>query len=159
MTLPEFLLTKNYQDHLSIVEASYKHCFSESLFDVEYQDEALVEKVWNAKFALVSHGAQEDPIFNFANQAALDLFDMDFDTFTRTPSRQSAENEKLTQEERNALLKEVTEKGCIDNYSGVRISAKGRRFFVKNARVWNLIDSNGSHVGQAAILTEWELID
>ncbi|MCY4044065.1 MAG: MEKHLA domain-containing protein [Cellvibrionales bacterium] len=159
MAVPDYLMSSDVETHLSTVVESYQRCYSEPMFADTYQGSELVEKVWQAAFALVSHGTEDDPIFNFANQTALDLFEMDFETFTSLPSKQSAENEKLTQTERDALLKEVTNSGCIDNYSGVRISAKGRRFFVENARVWNLTDTAGKHVGQAALLRQWKFID
>ncbi|OYV22270.1 MAG: hypothetical protein CG442_1368, partial [Methylococcaceae bacterium NSO1] len=50
---------------------------------------------------------------------------------------------------------EVTEKGYIDHYQGVRISSTGKRFLIKNAVVWNLIDKNQGIKGQAAWFDQW----
>jgi hypothetical protein len=56
------------------------------------------------------------------------------------------------------LLKDVREKGCSDNYKGIRISKNGRRFVIEKAKVWNLIDEKGEPYGQAATFCDWEYI-
>lgn len=105
---------------------------------------------------VVSHGTQDDPIFNYANQAALKLFEMDWESFTQLPSRKSAE--PLNRQERARLLEAVTTQGFIDDYSGVRISSQGRRFLIPKAIVWNVIDEAGQLLGQAATFSNWEYI-
>ena len=105
-----------------------------------------------APFAVISHGAENDPVFNYANQCALDLFDITWDEFIKLPSRFSAETD--SQDERHRILKKVSEDGYADDYTGVRISNKGRRFQIKNATVWNVIDQDHCY-GQAALIREW----
>jgi hypothetical protein len=107
-----------------------------------------------APFALLSHGTESDPIFNYGNRLALQLFESTFEALTRMPSRLSAETP--LQSEREALLREVSEKGFIDHYSGVRISTSGRRFRICNATVWNVHDASGNKIGQAAAFSQWE---
>ena len=41
----------------------------------------------------------------------------------------------------------VSAHGYIDDYSGVRISASGRRFVIRDAVVWNVVDAQGRHHG------------
>lgn len=72
------------------------------------------------------------------------------------PSRLTAEAPERS--EREKFLKEVTEKGFISNYSGIRISKTGKRFLIKEATVWNLVDETGRLHGQAACFSEWENI-
>jgi hypothetical protein len=38
------------------------------------------------------------------------------------------------------------------------VSASGRRFLVRQATVWNLIDPEGLPCGQAASFAEWQWI-
>jgi hypothetical protein len=57
------------------------------------------------------------------------------------PSRRSAE--PLAQTERAQLLARVSAHGFIDDYSGIRISARGRRFRIDRATVWNVVDAAG----------------
>ncbi|WP_254777192.1 MEKHLA domain-containing protein [Paenibacillus sp. yr247] len=65
---------------------------------------------------------------------------MNWETFTNTPSRLTAE--PMEREERAAFLKAISENGYVDNYTGVRISNTGRRFYIMQATEWNLTDEN-----------------
>ena len=93
-------------------------------------------------------------MFNFGNGVALDLFELSWEAFVSTPSRNSAE--PLCREARAALLAHVREHGFIADYSGIRVTASGSRFEIVSATVWNLIDEAGAQVcGQAAMFSEW----
>ncbi|WP_395333401.1 MEKHLA domain-containing protein [Novosphingobium sp. BL-8H] len=107
-----------------------------------------VAALWRAPFAVVAHGAEPDPLFFFGNAIALAAFECDPARFVGMPSRLSAE--APLREERQALLDRVTVHGFIDDYSGLRISATGRRFRIGPATVWNLVDAGGICSGQAA---------
>ncbi|MGD9670747.1 MAG: MEKHLA domain-containing protein [Hyphomicrobiaceae bacterium] len=112
-----------------------------------------VQMLWSAPFAIVAHGTETDPVFFFGNRKALQLFEMDFGNFTLLPSRLSAE--PLLRKERSQLLERVMREGIIEDYAGVRISSTGRRFRISNASVWNVTDSTGAPVGQAAAFADW----
>ena len=112
----------------------------------------ISREIFFAPFAVMSHGTETDPVFNYANQCALDLFEITWENFIKLPSRYSAEAD--LQGERDRILQQVAESGYADDYSGVRISNKGRRFQVKNATVWNMIDQ-GRCYGQAALIRNW----
>lgn len=114
----------------------------------------LAQKVFEAPFVIVSHGTEADPVLNYGNRAALALWEMSWDELTRTPSRLTAE--APNREERARLLAAVTQRGFIDDYSGVRISKTGRRFRIARATVWNLSAEDGRHCGQAAMFSEWK---
>jgi hypothetical protein len=116
----------------------------------------LAQKIFDAPFALVSHGTEIDPVLNYGNRTALSLWEMSWEELTRTPSRFTAE--APNREERARLLAEVTQRGFIDDYSGVRISKSGRRFRIHRATVWNLISENGIPCGQAAMFDSWEFL-
>jgi hypothetical protein len=55
-------------------------------------------------------------------------------------------------------LARVAQDGYIDDYTGVRVSSSGKRFLIRNATVWNLLDEKGQPYGQAALLKEWQAI-
>ena len=116
----------------------------------------LRHAMWQAPAVIVAHGKEVDPVFFYGNRAALEVFDMAFDDFTQLPSRFSAE--PLEREAREALLERVSRDGFIDDYSGVRISARGRRFMIHEATVWNLIDEAGVIHGQAATFSRWSAL-
>ncbi len=105
-------------------------------------------------FVVVSHGIEKDPIFKYGNKKALEVFEIDWEDLIKLPSRLSAD--PIHQDERAFFLNEVTNKGFIKNYSGIRISSKGKRFKIKDAIVWNVLDENENYIGQAATFDQWE---
>lgn len=109
--------------------------------------------LWHHPAVILAHGTEADPRFFFANRAALDRFETTPDQFLGSPSRLSAE--APLREERQALLDRVTSDGFIADYAGVRISARGHRFRIEQALVWNLIDQAGIVHGQAACFSHW----
>jgi len=116
--------------------------------------------LFEAPFAVVSHhaaNAGEEPIFNYGNRTALELFAMTWEEFTCLPSRLSAE--PVHQAERARLFERVRTQGYIDDYRGVRIASTGRRFWIENATVWTLYDEAGQLYGQAALFDNWKDIE
>jgi hypothetical protein len=140
--------------HISILCASYRHWTGKYLMDPSLVGEAALHWLDDAPFALVSHGTQADPVFNYANRTALELFGMSWAEFTSMPSRLSAG--PVQRSERARLLERVARDGYIDDYAGIRIAKGGRRFLIRNATVWNLRDADGGYYGQAALIPEWE---
>ena len=119
-----------------------------------YSPRDLAARIFDAPFVLVSHDTQADPILNYGNQAALDLWEMSWDEFTHTPSRLTAE--AIKREERAKLMEVVTRQGYFENYSGIRVSKTGRRFEISDATIWNLTSDAGQLQGQAATFSEWK---
>jgi hypothetical protein len=115
------------------------------------------QALWRAPFALLAHGTQADPLFFYGNRLALELFEVEAEALVRMPSRRSAEAPE--QAERARLLATVARDGFIDDYAGVRVSARGRRFRIEQATVWNLIDAAGVAHGQAAAFARWTPIE
>ena len=116
----------------------------------------VAQMLYEAPFALVAHDTRADPIFGYANRMAQNAFEMNWTEITSIPSRQSAE--PVLQDERQSLLQRVHQFGFIDDYSGIRISKTGKRFWIRNATVWNVIDTNGARVGQAARFDRWDYL-
>lgn len=141
-------------EHIALLRTGYRHWTSKDLLPPELDSIDAVHALNQAPFALVSHGIQPDPIFNYGNPLALWLFEMGWAEFTTLPSRLSAET--INQQERKQLLDQVSAHGYSDNYAGIRISKTGRRFMILNATVWNLIDHEGIYRGQAALIQTWQ---
>ena len=112
--------------------------------------------LFEAPFAVISGGAEGDQILNDGNKTAMDLWQMDWETLTRTPSRLTAE--PMHRDERAEFLRRVRERGFIDDYSGIRISSTGSRFRIRQATVWNVTDALGDYAGQAATFSNWEFL-
>jgi hypothetical protein len=112
--------------------------------------------LFEADFVLLAHDTSSDPVFNYGNRRALDLFELSWDELLAMPSRLSAE--PVNQQQREDLLHQVKSQGFIDHYSGVRISKTGRRFRIDNAVVWNIFDQDGRYHGQAACFSDWVFV-
>ena len=96
---------------------------------------------------------EEDPLLNYGNQMALDLWEMTWEQLVETPSRLTAEPTSWA--EREWMLEQARTRGYLDTYRGVRITSTGRRFLVEGALIWNIMDAGGQRVGQAATFAQW----
>lgn len=139
--------------HAECMARSYRELTGRELVPQSEDAGELARRLFEARFVLASHGTESDPILNYGNAKALELWAMSWDEFTRTPSRFTAEEPNRA--ERARLLEDVTNRGFIENYSGIRISRTGRRFLIERATVWNLRTEDGSPCGQAATFSEW----
>lgn len=140
--------------HVTALLRSYRALTGKHLI-LPTDDQARL--AYEAPFVLLSHDGAGDPLLTYGNLAAQKLFAMDWRKLVGTPSRETAEAPERA--EREELLRRVAENGFIDDYSGVRIAADGRRFTIRNASVWNVSDAQGSRIGQAAVFAEWEPLD
>ncbi len=143
-------------EHAELIVSSLFRMTGRDLVDPTLSHKDRYRSLFEAPFAVVSHNTEADPVFNYGNKVALKLFEMKWVEFINFPSRFSAEPK--IREERQQLLARVTENGFIKNYKGVRISSSGKRFFVEDSIVWNMVDENGVYRGQAAVLYRWSKI-
>ena len=150
------VLTTSLIEHCQHLLNSFRTLTGHDLIDRSPSIEIQAENLFNANFVLVSHDTQPDPIFNYGNQTALDLWEFDWHHFTELPSRLSAE--PLAQIHRDRLMLEVKNTGYIQNYRSIRISRTGKRFWVENATIWNVTDNHGNAIGQAATFSKWSPI-
>jgi hypothetical protein len=139
--------------HTRLLLASYRHWLKRDLIPTGENVVQNAEDLFRASIVVVSAGTDPDQILNYGNETALQLWKMDWDVLCRTPSRQTAE--PVHQETRAAFLNEVRTHGFIENYEGIRISSEGKRFRIQEATVWNLLNGQGRHVGQAATFSKW----
>jgi MEKHLA domain len=135
---------------------SYRQWFGRELLNGE-TDKRATQQLFEAPFALLSHGCEPDPILNYGNQTALTLWETTWQSFTALPSRLTAETE--LREERSQLLAQAREQGYLADYEGVRISSTGRRFLIRKAAIWRVFDETGEVLGQAATFDRWEPLD
>jgi hypothetical protein len=141
--------------HSHLLMTSYQHWTGDSLIE---DAEDVIQSLMNTPFAIASHQAGDDPIFNYANHQALALFKMAPEDMLGLPSRFSAE--PMLREARAAFLHQVATYGFIENYAGVRIARDGSRFLIEQATVWNVVDVEFSLkvLGQAVIIKAWHML-
>lgn len=149
--------------HTLLILESYKKLLGRDLLasgisaasDTAADDPVLLaHTLFEAPFVLATADASPDPVLNYGNRLALELWEMGWQEFTSLPGRKTAEAPE--REARDRFLETVRKNGFVTDYSGVRIAKSGRRFRIKSATVWNLIGPDGHHLGQAAMFKDWE---
>ncbi len=140
-----------------ILSGNFNQLLDKDLVAPANTPEQLAQTLFNAPFVVVSHGTQADPILNYGNQMALQLWSISWDELVTTPSRLTAE--AVNQSVRAQMLEQAAKQGYIDNYQGIRISRTGQRFLIEQAIIWNLTDELGKKCGQAATFSDWKLLE
>ncbi|BAZ39501.1 hypothetical protein NIES4101_54550 [Calothrix sp. NIES-4101] len=135
---------------------SYQHWMGESLFDLSASPEEIAQNLFDAPFVVISHGTEPDPIFNYGNSRALELWELSWEEFTKMPSRQSVRDVEMA--DREKLLHEAATTGIVKNYSGIRSSSSGKRFHIENVILWNVLDDSEQYCGQAAMFWKWKYV-
>ena len=143
--------------HVRLLLDSFHHWTGKNLLHQELSDNEQARELFYAPFVVLSHDSASDPLLNYANEAGLHLFDLNWEQLITLPSRFTAE--PLQRDERARLLRRVTQHGFIDDYSGVRISRAGRRFWIEQATVWQVQNEQGAPYGQAATFSRWSFLD
>lgn len=132
---------------------SYRHWTGKELVERVGDRNQQARTLFESSFVVVSHGVEPDPILNYGNQSALDLWELSWEQFIKTPSRLTAEPDDRA--ERARMLERAMLYGYFDGYRGIRISSTGQRFLVERALIWTVTDSAGTPVGQAATFSRW----
>lgn len=78
-------------EHAKLIMDSYRKWTGKSLLDQTTVPGNELQQLVYAPIIVLSHGTEADPVLNFGNLAALSLWEMDWGTFTSTPSRLTAE--------------------------------------------------------------------
>ena len=137
-----------------VLTTNFQQLLGKQLISSTVTPEELAEALFHAPFVVVSHGIQADPVLNYGNQTALELWSMNWAEFTQTPSRMTAE--PVNRAVRAAMLEQAAKQGYIDDYQGIRIDSTGKRFTIAKAIIWNLTDEAGQRCGQAATFADWQ---
>ncbi len=132
---------------------SYRRLIGCELITRQNAAAADAESMFQVPFVVVAHGSQQDPLLSYGNATALELWEISIPTLLTTPSRKTAE--PVHRDERRNLLERTTRDGYVDDYRGIRISTTGKRFLIERATVWNVEDSEGNPIGQAATFDTW----
>ncbi|MGW7571567.1 MEKHLA domain-containing protein [Streptomyces tendae] len=135
----------------SLLLSSHLRLLGESLCPSERisQREAADWLYAQAPFGLLAHDTAADPRFVYANITAQERFGYSWNEFLGLPSRLSARPD--AQQDRDALVREVTANHYATGYRGVRVAKDGRLFWIEDVTMWDLIDAQGTSHGQAAV--------
>ena len=138
------------QEFFALITDSYARLLGQPLTPEGSGPDWLYDE---APFVLLAHNTEPDPRFIYANKTAQACFGYSWDEFIQLPSRLSAEAPDRL--ERQKLLDAVARDGFVRGYRGLRISKSGRRFWIDDGVVWQLIDENELCRGQAAVFSSW----
>src|SRR6476659_4618299 len=83
--------------HCKLIEKNYKFWTGKELFEGRLNELELSEKMYNAPFVILSHGIQADPIYNYVNLKAQQLWEYTWDEMIKLPSRRSAGTNETAQ--------------------------------------------------------------
>jgi MEKHLA domain len=132
-----------------LLTQSYRRLLGEELVPPEMTAPEGVRWLYeSAPFLLLAHNTESDPVFIYGNKAAQQRFEYEWDELTQLPSRLSAATPDRN--ERSTFIARVTNDGFATNYRGIRIAKSGKRFWIEQARLWQLVDSRGRLQGLAA---------
>lgn len=106
----------------------------------------------NERYAVLSHGNQTDPIYNYFNKGALLQFQYPQEKVYSLPSRCSAPG-GAHQIDRAKIMTQMTkESNDVRTIpSAIRQTKDKRQFQLTNVTLWNVHDDDGVRVGQTAI--------
>ena len=100
---------------------------SDNIDNLSTQKEFVYKNIcMNERWVLISHGIEEDPIYNFVNVAGLKAFVRTWDEFKKLPSRQSVVFQTTDEKLRIELMKKVTTCGFVEGASGIRVRGDGQ---------------------------------
>ncbi len=132
---------------------SYRQWIGQDLIDRSGDRQSESHRLFEAPFVVVSHGGESDPVLNYGNHAALELWELSWEQFIATRSRLTAEPDDRAERER--MLAQAKACGYFDGYRGIRVSSTGRRFLIERALIWTVVDPVGQPIGQAATFSRW----
>ena len=136
--------------------ASHLKAFSQPLVEETPPEQSRLcrcQSLFACGFPVLAHGTEDDPKLSYANAAALQLWETSWNELIGMPSRLTAPATERA--ERRSALGQARSLDAVQNYRGVRISRKGRRFMINNAQIWTLWDAGGGICGQAACFSDW----
>jgi hypothetical protein len=141
-------------DFFELLTGSYARLLGAPLVPLEYDEgNPMLWLYEQAPFCVLAHNTDPDPIFIYGNRAAQKCFEFTWEELTSLRSRLSAE--EPNREERQRLLELVQRQGFATGYRGLRIAKSGRRFWIENVTVWQLLDRAGALHGQPAVYRQW----
>ena len=149
-------LTADKQGLAAVLLQSHQRAFSRPLIasaQPGHSRRLLCQNLFACGFPVLAHGTEQDPALSYANAAALQLWDSHWDGLIGMPSRLTAPDSELA--ERSSALGQAKRLDAVQNYRGIRISRKGRRFMINKARIWTLWDAEEGVCGQAACFSDW----
>jgi PAS domain-containing protein len=136
-----------------LLSRSFTEVMGAELVPDGVSEQTATHFLYTAPFGLLAQDRSPDPLFVYANLAAQKLFEYSWDEFVGLPSRLSAGEQDRAG--RQAFMDSVRRNGYADGYRGQRVAKSGRRFWIEDTTVWNVVTPESGMVGQAALIRHW----
>eukprot|EP00977_Amphora_coffeiformis_P013038 scaffold3339_cov174-Amphora_coffeaeformis.AAC.6 len=140
---------ENVDQWLRWSSESLERITGQGLLDRMEGVETLGEVHENERYAVLSHGTQSDPVYNYFNKGALLQFEWPELEVYSLPSRYSAP--EILRDGREEEIKSAVEQDVMTIPTATRQSKHGALFQLTNVTLWNVYDDEGERVGQTAI--------
>ncbi len=136
---------------VSEILISYQEAFGKPLLacqNTANPSRTMSQEVFAMKTPLLAHDLSTDPLLIYANVEALQLWKRSWSEMIGLPSRLTAPEDQL--KERDFHLNWALKDHSSQVYGGVRVNSEGRKFFIKNLRIWTIWNEHHISSGQAA---------
>ena len=147
-------LTSEKQGLAGLLLQSHQRAFGQPLIAAAQAGRSkrlLCQELFACGFPVLAHGTEKDPQLGYANAAA-PAVETNWDELIGMPSRLT---HRTANRQNAAAPGPSPTPGCVRNYRGIRISRKGRRFMINNAKIWTLWNAEERLCGQAACFSDW----
>lgn len=104
----------------------------------------------NERYAVLSHDTAGDPVYNYGNRAAVEVFKWPEDEFYQLPSRYSAPDGTI-RNSRSTDIQDAIDSDLKTIALAIRQTKHGELFQLTDVMLWNVYDDDGHRVGQTAI--------
>lgn len=104
------------------------------------------------RFAILSHGNQTDPVYNYVNAAGFDVFQWPAEIYHRLPSRFSAPDGHDRRRRASVIQSATTQpRNTTHIDTAVRIRYPNATVTLNDAILWNVFNDDGVRVGQTVL--------
>lgn len=154
---------RSISDHVSILDNSLRKLTGKGIrerigYEEKDHEDLYQEYCMNDRYVIVSHGTEDDPIYNFSNVAGLEAFVRSWDDFILLPSRLSVVLQSKDEELRIELMSKVTNDGFVEGASGIRVRGDGKFIQLVDAVVRTLGYIHTVHVVVPVFMTRTEIV-
>ena len=122
----------------------------------KFKKRSKVIQLFNWTKPVIAHDNQNDPLINYSNYLALQLWSRSWEEMIGLPSKLTAPIQE--RKNRSSTLRQVMKNNAIKGYEGIRINSKGQIFSIKDVYIWTVWDEESKPFGQAATFYKWEMM-
>lgn len=137
---------------IELASSSLEQLTGESLYKKMnlFDDEATPESIHNHEgLAVLSHGVQDDPLYNYFNKGALSAFGFPEETVYGMTSKHCAPD--YIRKKRQQLVDATVSENVKYLQDQIRQRNTGELFLIPLIILWNVYDHTGVRIGQTAL--------